>query len=135
MTKLVRHDPFRHLFTWPRWSDDWDDTFSTQRGLKVHETENSIVAEAVVAGVPTKDVDVHIDDGVLTIRAEAKEEEKAKDQYRSSTYKYYYTCALSGGQWDKATADVEDGVVTVEIPKTAASKPRKIKVKTKAKNA
>lgn len=78
-------------------------------------------------------MDIRIDDGVLTIKAEAKEEEKEKDLYRSSSYKYYYTCALSGGLWDKAKADVEDGVVTITIPKTPSSKPRKIKVKTREK--
>ena len=133
MTKLIQHDPFRHLFAWPRWFDEWEDTFTAQRGLKVHETENAIVAEAVVAGVPTKNIDVHIDDGILTIKAEVKEEEKGKNQYRSASYKYYYTCALSGGHWEKAKADVEDGVITITIPKTPSSKPRKIKVKTREK--
>lgn len=133
MTKLIRHDPFRHLLTWPRWIDGWEDTFSTQRGLKVHETENAIIAEAIVAGVPTKDVDIRIDDGILTIKAEAKEEEKEKNLYRSSSYKYYYTCALSGGLWNKAKAEVEDGVVTITIPKTPSSEPRKIKVKAREK--
>ena len=123
--QLVRFDPFRGLL---------DDNFtmpSTQRGLKVSETENKILVEAVVAGVPKKHVEIDIEDGVLTIKAEVKLEEESKSEYKSSSYQYYYTTALSGGQWDKAEASVEDGIVKIEIPKTEAARPRKITVKTK----
>lgn len=123
--QLIRFDPIRSLL---------DDSFNAptlQRGLKIRETENKIVVEAVVAGVPKKDVEIEIEDGVLTIKAEVKEESETKNEYKSSSYEYYYTTALSGGQWDKAEADVVDGVVKIEIPKTEAARPRKITVKTK----
>jgi HSP20 family protein len=100
-----------------------------RRGLRVRETEKDIVVEAVVAGVPENDVEVHIEDGVLTIKAERKVEGEGSYQ----AYSYYYTTALSGGQWDKAEAEVEHGVITITIPKTEAAKPRQITVKTKAK--
>lgn len=132
-TNLTRWDPFRSLVSFPRWMEDFDDSFTTQKGLKIHETDKDIVTEAVVAGVPAKEVEVDIEDGVLTIKAEKSEEEKKKDEYRASSYQYYYTVALSGGQWDKAEAEVEDGVVKVIIPKTEATRPRKISVKAKAK--
>jgi len=86
------------------------------------------LAEAVVAGVPAKDVNVHIEDGVLTIKAEAKEEEKTKTGETISRYKYYYSAAISGGEWNKAKATVKNGVVTVRIPKSEAAKPQKITV-------
>jgi HSP20 family protein len=134
---ILRHDPFRSLFNWPRWGEDFDD-ISFQKGLKVHETDKDIVAEAVIAGVPAENVEVGIEDGVLTIKAENKKEENLpagrqggkKGEYHASSYKYYYTCALSGGAWDKASADVKHGVVTITIPKAKAARPRKIKVKT-----
>lgn len=127
---IIRRDPWTNIFSFPRWMEDFDET-SSQRGLKIHETDKDIVVEAVVAGVPAKDVEIHIEDGVLTIKAEVKEEEKKKGEYISSSYQYYYTAALSGGQWDKADARVMHGVVTVSIPKTEASRPRKIEVKAK----
>ncbi len=120
MTNIIRHDPLRSLFAFPRFFDDMDEAM-TQRGLKIRETEKELIAEAVIAGVPSNDVEVHIEDGILTIKAEAKEEHVS--------YSYYYTAALSGGQWDKANAEVKHGVVTVTIPKTEASRPRKIEVK------
>lgn len=136
MTDLVRRDPFRGLFAWPRWLDEFDDTFPTltsQKGLRIHEDEKNIYVEAVVAGVPADNVDVDIEDGVVTIRAEKKEEKKSKDEQRKAFYQYYYTCALSGGQWNKASAEVEDGVLTLSIPKTEASRPKKVSVKAKKK--
>lgn len=134
MVKLVRYDPFRSIWGLPKWMDDFEDN-STQRGLKVHETDKNILAEAVVAGIPASDVEVHIEDGVLTIKAEKTEEVKKKNQVSASSYQYYYTCALSGGAWDKAKAEVEDGVVKVTIPKAEAARPRKITVKAKGKQA
>lgn len=119
----------------PRWMDDFDEDFwstPAQRGLKVYEDDkNNIKVEAVVAGIPSEAVEVNIEDGVLTIKAENKVEEKDKDEFRSSSYQYYYTTALSGGDWQKAEADVKHGILTVTIPKAEAAKPKKITVKAK----
>ena len=131
MTDLVVRDPFRSLFNPPRWFDDWDTTAA--RGLKIREDDKNIYAEAVVAGVPAKDVDIEIEDGVLAIKAEKKEENRRDDEYVATSYKYYYTCALSGGQWEKADADIKNGVVTITIPKTEAARPRKIAIRAKEK--
>lgn len=133
MVDLVKRDPFKNLFAWPRWMDEIDFSSSSQRGLKIHETDKDIVLEAVVAGVPSDDVEVHIEDGVVTIRAEKEQEEKKKDERTYAAYSYYYTAALSGGKWDKAEAEVEDGILTVTIPKIEAARPRKVKVKAKKK--
>lgn len=127
MNQLTVRNPFRSLFSLPRWVDEFED-FGTQRGLKVRETEDELVAEAVVAGVPAKDVDVHIEDGVVTIKAEAKEEKKEKGMESSTSYRYYYSFALSGGEWNKAKATVKNGIVVVRVPKSEAAKPQKITV-------
>ena len=125
MVAIVKRDPWATLFNWPHDLADYYN-FSSQRGLKIHETATDIVVEAVVAGVPTEQVDVNIEDGVLTIKAEVSEE-------KSLQYNYYYSAALSGGAWDKANAEVEHGIVKVIIPKAESAKPRKISVKTKTK--
>ncbi len=68
--QLVRFDPFKRLLD----DDNWP-TMS-QNGLKIHETETDIIAQAVVAGIPAENVEANIVDGVLTIKAEVKEEDK-----------------------------------------------------------
>lgn len=136
MVDLVRRDPFRSLFAWPRWLDEFDETFPTitsQRGLRIHEDDKNIYLEAVVAGVPAEDVEVNIEDGVVTVKAEKKVEEKKRGEYKASAYNYYYTCALSGGAWDKAKAEVDHGVLEITIPKQKAARPRKVSVKAKSK--
>lgn len=127
MTQLAIRDPFRSLFSLPRFIEDFDD-FGMARGLKVRETDDEIIAEAVVAGVPSSNVEVHIEDGVLTIKAETREQKQTKTSESTTSYRYYYSAALSGGQWNKAKATVKNGVVVVRIPKSEASKPQKIKV-------
>ena len=123
--QLIKFDPFRSIL---------DDSFnmpSVQKGLNIHETDKSIVVEAVVAGIPKENVEIEIEDGVLTIKAETKNESETKEEYKSSSFKYYYTTALSGGQWDKAEAEVNNGVVTIDIPKAESARPRKIAIKSK----
>ncbi len=123
--QLVRFDPFKSLLD----DDVWPAT--RQNGLKIHETDTDIIAQAVVAGVPSEAVEANIVDGVLTIKAEVKEEDKTKDEFKSSSYQYYYTAALSGGDWQKAEAEVKHGILTVTIPKAEEAKPKKIEIKTK----
>lgn len=122
--QLVRFDPFRSLL------DDNFQSPAVSNGLKIYETDKLIIVEAVVAGIPKKNVEIEIEDGVLTIKADVKEESETKESYKASSYQYYYTTALSGGQWDKASAVINDGIVKIEIPKTIAARPRKITVKT-----
>lgn len=132
MGSLAKRDPFKSL-SWSRLLDDFDFPAMSQRGLKVRETDNAIIAEAVVAGVDSNDVDIHIEDGVLTIKAENTITEGDGGDYEQSSYQYYYSVAMSGGQWDQAEADIENGILTITIPKAESARPRKISVKSKSK--
>lgn len=126
-SSLARRDPLRSLFSFPRWIEDFED-FSSQRGLRIRETDSDIIAEAVVAGVAKDDIDVNIEDGVLTIKAETRKSEEVDGGEKSSYYQYYYTAALSGGKWDKASAKIKEGIIRITIPKAEEVKPRKLSV-------
>jgi len=119
---ITRWDPFRL----PSLFDEYFEN-TNSRGLKIRETEKDLIVEAVVAGVPADDIDIHIEDGVLTVKAEVSEENKEN----RASYQYYYTAALSGGAWDRADADIENGIVTITIPKLESARPQKIRLKEK----
>lgn len=132
MSSIIKRDPFwGHLLSWPRWLDDFEEPM--QKGLRIHETDDNIVAEAVVAGVPSENIEVNIENGILRIKAGAEIKEEGKNKHQVSTYQYYYSVALSGGEWDKAKAEVEDGIVKISVPKIKAAKPKRITVKAKGK--
>ena len=136
-------DPFRIS---PRWTWQlpslWEDEElwpETREGLTVYETDNEVVVKANVAGVPADKVDVSLEGGVVTIKAEYEETEEEKKKkkvvYRQARKaRYLYTASLPCPvKTDKAEATVEDGVITISVPKAETAKPKKIKVKTKSK--
>jgi len=131
MSSITRFDPFGSYLSFPKWLNDFDESF--QKGLKIHETDKNIIAEAIIAGVPAKDVEVEIENGILTIKAESKQKKETEKGYKTSSYQYYYTCALSGGVWNNSNAEIKDGIVKVIIPKTELIRPKKIIVKEKGK--
>jgi HSP20 family protein len=132
MGDIIKRDPFKSFLSRSWWDLD-DFQTATQRGLKLHEDDKNIYVEAVIAGVAPENVNIEIEDGVLTIKAESIRKEEKKGEYSSSSYQYYYTCALSGGKWDKVDAEVKHGVVTITIPKAESAKLQRIKVRTTTK--
>jgi HSP20 family protein len=139
---IIRWDPFRltprWLWRWPSlWEEEWLEWPEENQGLTVYETENEVVVKANVAGVPPEKVDISIEGGVLTIKAEHKESEEEKKRkkviYRQARQaRYLYTTSIPCPvQEDKASATVKDGIVTITLPKAPSAKPKKIKVKVK----
>lgn len=136
---IIRWDPIlpRGFARWPSVLDeDWS---TDQEGLTVFETDNDVVVKAQVAGVPADKVDVSVEGGTVTIKAEYKETEEEKKQkkvvYRQAREaRYLYTASLpSPVKAQAARADVKNGVVTVTLPKKEEAKPQKIQVKAKEK--
>ena len=136
-------DPFS-LF--PRWTwrspSLWDEEewlAEEKEGLTVYETDNEVVVKANIAGVPADKVDVSIESGMMTIKAEHEETEEEKKKkkvvYRQARKaRYLYTSSMPCPvKADKAEAVVQDGVITVTVPKAEIAKPKKIKVKAKSK--
>jgi HSP20 family protein len=133
---IVKVDPWTKNFLRPFLGDE-EGWFAEDGSLTSYETEDSFVVQANVAGVPADEVDISIDRGVVTIRAEheeSDEEKKAKKVvYREGRMaKYLYTTSIPCPVLsEKAKADVENGVVTVTMPKAPEAKPQKVKVNIK----
>jgi HSP20 family protein len=108
------------------------------RGLRVYmpvnlrETSDSYEVEAPVPGFGPEDIDVTFSDGLLTIKAERQEQRDEQGQYlrreflRASSSRQL---ALSGEiDPEKIQADVENGLLTVRVPKAAVAQPRRIPI-------
>jgi HSP20 family protein len=102
--------------------------------VDIQQTEKNVVVKASIPGVKLEDVDISFTDRVLTIKGETKEEEETKEgEY---VYKESYSGEFSrsvelpeGLNVEKAEAVMENGVLTLTVPRLEEAKPKSIKVK------
>jgi HSP20 family protein len=99
----------------------------------MEETDKEIIVKADLPGVDPKAVEVSVQDGVLTVRGERKEErEEKKKNYRCVERfagSFYRAVALPpGADAEKVTATSTNGVVMITIPKKPEAQPKKITV-------
>jgi HSP20 family protein len=95
-------------------------------------TDNEFVIHAVVPGLKPGDVNIEIKDHTLTIQGETKVPEIGSGQYvldEISYGKFARTLEI-GADLDgsKAEASVENGLLTLRIPKAESAKPKVVKV-------
>ena len=98
----------------------------------VRNDEHDYVAEVALPGVPKENVDINVDDGVLTVTGRRKNEvpESWKPLSRElSTANYRLKLELNAPiDTSKISGKVEDGILTLTLPLREAAKPRVIKV-------
>jgi len=102
--------------------------------IEISETDKAIEVSAEMPGLERKDVEIPIDDDVLTIRGEKKIEESQKDknvQHSERSYGVFVRMLQLPPGVDPSSiqATMSKGVLKVAIPKPAKSKPKKIEVK------
>jgi HSP20 family protein len=106
--------------------------------LDVYQTANEVVVKATLPGVKSEDVSIDITGDTVTIKGETRAEQEIKKEdylYQERRYgSFARSVVLPGGlKTDKAEATMEDGVLTLTIPKAEEVKPKAIKVKAKEK--
>ncbi|MDX9893352.1 MAG: Hsp20/alpha crystallin family protein [Patescibacteria group bacterium] len=106
--------------------------------IDVYETKDAVVVEAPLAGVSPDEVEISIENDVLTIKGETKKESEVDD-------KNYYRKEVRSGSFfrsvalpahvvsDQASAESVEGLLKITIPKAPEAKPKSIKVKVKSK--
>ena len=108
------------------------------QGLNIYETENAVVAEAAMPGIPEDKIDVSYEEGVVRVTGAIDEAQEEKDKRRyfmtSMARSFNYSFRLPQGLMDKEpTAELEDGVLKLTFAKAKKAPPKKITVLKKAK--
>lgn len=119
----------------PSWmGEDLEDSLPTRNfinGLSLSEDGKNVYVEAAVPGVDPKDVEVTFDKGVVTVRAEKKEEEKGKKFQRKATSSFYYRVSPANVDLKiEPTAVYKNGIMEITFSKMLEAKPKRIVVKT-----
>jgi HSP20 family protein len=99
----------------------------------ITETDKEYLIKADLPEVKKEDIDISVDNGVLTLSGERRVEkstENEKEHRRESFYgAFQRSFALPEDvDQDKITADCKDGVLKVHLPKSEAKKPKSIQV-------
>lgn len=107
--------------------------------VDIYETENELVIKADLPEINEKELDVHIENNTLTIRGERKFEQKVKEGSYLRTERTYGSFSRSFSlpntvNTETIKAEYKNGVLTVELPKRAESKPRQVKVNVTGSN-
>ena len=142
--KLVRWDPLQELLAVSnRLNRTINDPF-TQRTedsfgawappVDIFERQDQLVIRAEVPGIQKDDMDVRIENGVLTLHGERKEEKEVKDVnahliervYGSFTRSFSLPTTVDA---TKVTAVYRDGVLEVTVPKIETAKLKQVEIK------
>jgi len=108
--------------------------------VDVRETKNEVMLQAELPGIMPEDVDVSVENGVLSISGEKKAEVREGDEggdfhlveRRYGRFERRFTLPRSVDA-EKVSAEFRHGLLTVTLPKAEAAKPRRIEVKAIAK--
>lgn len=143
---IVRYDPFRDLRTL---QEEVNRLFSTNltrafgdegiaRGawapsVDIYENKDQIVLEAELPGMKQEDFDLSIENNVITLRGERKFEKteetdnyhRVERSYGSFTRSFTLPQTVSA---EDATAEYNNGVLRVTLPKREETKARRIQV-------
>jgi HSP20 family protein len=101
--------------------------------VDLEETEDAWIVEAELPGVKREDVSVEVRDSELAITGEVKERERQGVLRRRTRRmgEFEYRVTLPGQvDPDRIEALLNDGILTVRVPKPEAARPRRVDVKT-----
>lgn len=148
---VMRWDPFRDLLSI---QDEMNQIFRRTLGqgdtgregeprarwapaLDILERDNAYVVNLEVPGVKQDDLEITLDDGVLTVKGERSfTQETDKEQYhrverRYGSFRRSITLP-SRTKADAIEATFENGVLQIVVPKAEEAKPRRIQVRPRA---
>ena len=101
--------------------------------LNVYEDGDTLVVEAQLPGLKPEDLDINVEQGVLTISGQTTaEEERTERNYlirEHRTGRFSRSLRLPATyNPDACQANFEHGVLRLEFPKSESAKPRRIQI-------
>ena len=102
--------------------------------VDVFDAKDAVVLKAELPGMKIDDIQIEVDDNVLTIKGERSFEEKVDEERYYRVERRYGSFQRSlalpqGVKADDIQATYEDGVLQVTVPKTDEQKPKRIEVR------
>ena len=102
----------------------------------IAEHDDAYVVKAELPGITKEDVKITVQDNVLTIRGEKKQESESKGSSYHRVERTYGSFQRSftlptSVKSDKIDAAFKDGILSITMPKAEEAKPKQIEVKVK----
>jgi HSP20 family protein len=143
---MTRWDPFQDLQsfrdemnrTLSRWFSPQEGDEPTRRrwmpALDVTESEDAYQIDVEVPGLRPEDINVTVDQGMLTVQGERRSEEEKGDRSYHRVERRYGAFRRSitlprDVDASKVEANYDNGVLRLRVPKTAGSQAKRIEVK------
>lgn len=141
--KLIRWEPFRDVMRTPdkliRMFDDPFFRFFEEEGniwspaVDLFNEEERILVKAELPGIDRKDIDIHVENNVLTITGEKKRENEMKDGNAYKIERCYGKFSRSFSlpvpvDGEKVKASYNNGILEIDLPKLEEVKPKKIRI-------
>ncbi len=142
--RLVRYNPFQELLALsqqlnrphndPYTPQSEDSLAAWAPPVDIFERNDQLVIRAEVPGVAMEDMDVRIENGVLTLHGERKQETEVKEENAHRMERVYgrFTRSFSlptTVDAARVTATYKDGILEVSVPKVETAKPKQIEIK------
>jgi len=125
-------DDWTSLMDWT--NRNFSNTATTLPSVNVKENDNEYIVEMAVPGMKKDDFEVVVNDNVLTIKSEVKNESKEKDgdNYTRKEFSYQSfqrSFNLNNNVVDdaKIKATYKDGILNITLPKKEEAKPKPIR--------
>lgn len=102
------------------WNDNWP-------RVDLSETDKQVMVTAELPGLEEKDVEVMLEDGMLTIRGEKRSETADKDRQFSERYYGRFERRIpidAEVHADEVQGSFKNGVLTVTLPKNPEARPK-----------
>ena len=102
--------------------------------LDISETKGDLVVKAELPGIDPKDIDISLNEGILTIKGEKRQEKGEQEEGYHLVERRYGSFTRSIRlpreiQNEKINASFKNGVLKITLPKTEEAKKKEVKIK------